>query len=197
MRTDEASQGGALRENADPPVRCAPIVPALIGAWMALLVGAGLNAGWLFSALMKAGLQFRSGEIGALDSEETGRLMAGVLAQPAFLAVFVLGLMVGPFCAWMLMRQARRAGGSGRRMRWAAVCLVVAGGIGAGQLWFARTIADRAVERTEALVSNDQARASAVRAALDSAHRASEGVYAVQTGLVAAAALILAPRSRG
>lgn len=193
----EAPQGGAPSEDAGPLVRRPSIIPALLGAWMALLVGAGLNAGWLFSALMKAGLQFRSGQIGALDSEETGRLMAGVLAQPAFLAVFVLGLMVGPLCAWMLLRRARGAGAPGKRMRWAAACLVIAGGIGAGQLWLARTIADRAVERTEALVSNDQARASAARAALDSAHRASEGAYALQTGLVTAAALILALRSRG
>lgn len=193
----EAPQGGALREHAGPLVRCPPIVPALIGAWMALLVGAGLNAGWLFSALMKAGLQFRSGEIGALDSEETGRLMAGVLAQPAFLAVFVLGLMFGPLCGLVLVRRARGTGAPGRRMHWAAACLVVAGGVGAGQLWLARSIADRAVERTEALVSNDPIRASAARAALDSSHRWSEGAYVVQTALVAAAALMLALRPRG
>ncbi len=197
MRTHEAPRGGVPWSDADMHVRWPSIVPALIGAWLALLVGAGLNAGWLFSMLMKAGLQFRSGGIGALDSEETGRLMAGVLAQPAFLAVFVLGLMVGPLCAWMLVRRAKWYGGSGRRMRWAAACLAIAGGIGAGQLWLARTIADRAVVRTEALVSNDQARASSARAALDSAHRASEGAYALQTGLVAMAALLLALRVRG
>jgi hypothetical protein len=78
----------------------------------------------------------------------------------------------------------------------AAVGLLLAGAIGAGQLWLARTIADRALERTEALVSDDQARAAAARSALDSAHRGSEAIYAMQTGLVAASALVLALRPR-
>jgi hypothetical protein len=73
---------------------------------------------------------------------------------------------------------------------------VVAGAIGGAQLALARTIADHAVERTEALVSDDQPRAAAARSALDAAHRASEAAYAAQTLLVAAAALILVPRPR-
>ena len=74
--------------------------------------------------------------------------------------------------------------------------LAIAGGLGVGQLWMARRIADRALERTEALVSDDQARAVAARSALDIAHRSSETAYAVQVGLVAVAGAMLARRPR-
>ena len=175
--------------------RCPPLVAGLLGAWLALLVGAGLNAGWLFSALMRAGLQFRDASDSALDSEETGRVMAGVLAQPAFVAVFLFGLVVGLCCAWVLMK--RSPGGSRpRRLVFAAALLASAGGLGAAQLWKAREIADLAVERTAALVSGDRPRADAARAALDVAHRSSETTYAAQVGLVAMACVALARRSR-
>jgi hypothetical protein len=168
----------------------------LIGGWLSLLIGAGANAGWLFMALKRAGVQFASRDTRMLDAEETGRVLAGVLAQPAFLAVFMLGMVVGPAGAWLLLRRARTGGPGARRLRWAAAGLVVAGAIGGAQLALARTIADHAVERTEALVSDDQPRAAAARSALDAAHRASEAAYAAQTLLVAAAALILVPRPR-
>ena len=195
MRTDARSPGEATRPRSTV-IACSPLVAALLGGWLALLLGAGLNAGWLFSALMRAGLQFRSAQAAALDSDETGRVLAGVLAQPAFLAVFVLGLVVGPFCAWLLMRQARATPIFRRRCVLAAAMLAVAGAAGAGQLWMARRIADRALERTEALVSGDQPRAASARAALDAAHRGSETGYALQVGLVAVASVILAWRSR-
>lgn len=175
--------------------RCPPIVAGLLGAWLALLVGAGLNAGWLFAALMRAGLQFREASNASLDSEETGRVMAGVLAQPAFVVVFIFGLVVGLSSAWMLLKPVPR-GGRPRRLVFAAALLAFAGGIGAAQLWKARQIADLAVERTEALVSGDRPRADAARAALDLAHRTSETAYAVQVGLVAVACVALALRGR-
>jgi hypothetical protein len=168
----------------------------LVGAWLSLLVAAGANAAWLFTALKRAGVQFASRDTRMLDAEETGRVLAGVLAQPAFLVVFILGLVAGPVCAWLLLGRARAGGAGSRRLRVAAAGLLLAGAIGAGQLWLARTIADRALERTEALVSDDQARAAAARSALDSAHRGSEAIYAMQTGLVAASALVLALRPR-
>lgn len=175
--------------------RCPPLVAALLGAWLALLVGAGLNAGWLFGALMRAGLQFREASNAALDSEETGRVMAGVLAQPAFLVVFVFGLVVGPSSAWMLLKRVPPGSRPGRIV-FAAALLATAGGLGAVQLWKSRQIADLAVQRTEALVSGDRARADAARATLDVAHRSSETAYAVQVGLVATAGVALALRSR-
>jgi len=133
--------------SASPSVVRPPFVAGLlIGGWLSLLVAGGANAAWLFMALKRAGVQFASSDTRMLDAEETGRVLAGVLAA---------------------------------------------------QLLLARTIADRALERTEALVSDDQPRATSARAALDSTHRASEAAYAVQTGLVALAALILAPRPRG
>jgi hypothetical protein len=196
MRADEAPRGEP--RDARPAVACGcpTSVAALLGAWLAMLLGAGLNAGWLFSALMKAGLQFRSAQTAVLDSDETGRVMAGVLAQPAFLVVFVLGLVIGPFCAWRLMRRAGANAACRRRFTLAAAMLAIAGGLGVGQLWMARRIADRALERTEALVSDDQARAVAARSALDIAHRSSETAYAVQVGLVAMACAVLARRPR-
>lgn len=175
--------------------RCPPLVAALLGAWFALLVGAGLNAGWLFAALMRAGLQFREASNAALDSEETGRVMAGVLAQPAFVAVFMFGLIVGLSCAWMLLKRVPPGSRPGRVV-FAAALLASAGGLGAVQLWKARQIADLAVERTQALVSGDRPRADAVRSALDVAHRSSETAYAVQVGLVAVACVALALRPR-
>ena len=194
MRTDDAAHAGGGPPR--PAGTCPPLVAALLGAWLALLLGAGLNAGWLFSALMKAGLQFRSAQTAVLDSDETGRVMAGVLAQPAFLVVFMLGMAIGPCCAWLLMRHAKSNPGHRRRLVLVSAMLAFAGGGGAGQLWMARRIADQALERTEALVSADQARALAARQALDVAHRASEGAYAVQVGLVAVAGAMLARRPR-
>ena len=183
----------ADRERRDD--RCPPAVAGLLGAWLALLVGAGLNAGWLFAALMRAGLQFREASNASLDSEETGRVMAGVLAQPAFVAVFLFGLVVGLSSAWMLLKRVPPGSRPGRIV-FAAALLASAGGLGAAQLWKARQIADLAVERTQALVSGDRPRADAVRAALDAAHRSSETVYAAQVGLVAVACVALALRPR-
>lgn len=178
------------------PGGCPASVAALIGAWLALLLGAGLNAGWLFSALMKAGLQFRSASSGALDPEETGRVMAGVLAQPGFLVVFVLGLVVGPLCALLLLRGLDRKRPGSRWTLAAAALLLLAGGTGAAQLWMARDIAELALQRTEALVSGDRPRADAARAALDAQHRRSETTYAAQVGMVVVASVLLARRPR-
>lgn len=184
--------------SASPSVVRPPFVAGLlIGGWLSLLLAGGANAAWLFMALKRAGVQFASSDTRMLDAEETGRVLAGVLAQPAFLVVFILGLVAGPASAWLLLKRSRVGGPGARRLRWAAAALLLAGAIGAAQLLLARTIADRALERTEALVSDDQPRATSARAALDSTHRASEAAYAVQTGLVALAALILAPRPRG
>ena len=176
--------------------RCPPLVAFLLGAWLALLVGAGLNAGWLFTALQRAELQFRNASNTALDGEETGRMMAGVLAQPAFVAVFVLGLVVGLGCAWMLLKRAGPAPTRPMRRVFAAVLLASAGGVSAAQLWKARRIADLALQRTEALVSGDRVKADAARAELDSAHRGSEAAYAAQVGMVAVACVALALRKR-
>ena len=178
--------------------RCPTLVAFLAGAWLALLVGSGLNAGWLFSALMKAGVQFRQGPATGIDSEETGRILAGVLAQPAFVAVFLFGLVAGPWSAWLLLRRARGVEHPGTHLRVAAFLLLAAAAIGAGQLVLARTIADRAVERTEALVSGDQARAAQARAALDGVHRVSEVAFSAQVFLVALGLLaVIRPASRG
>jgi hypothetical protein len=176
--------------------RCPTRVAVLGGAWLALLAGAGLNAGWLFSALMKAGVQFRQGPAAGIDSEETGRILAGVLAQPAFVVVFLVGMVIGPVSAWMLLRQARDLGPAGRHRRVAAWMLLAAAALGVGQLTLARTIAERAVARTEALVSGDAARATQARAALDQAHRASEAGYVAESALVAVGLMLAARPSR-
>lgn len=164
--------------------RCPTPVAVMTGAWIALLVAGGANAAWLFSALKRAGVQF-AGEARVLDAEETGRVLAGVLAQPAFLLVFVFGMVCGPLCAWLLLRRARGLGGPARHLKLAAMCLLLASAAGAGQLVLARLIADRALERTGALVSGDSERAAQARARLDSAHALSERVYGAQTLLVA------------
>ena len=175
---------------------CPALVAAMIGAWLALLLAAGLNAGWLFSALMKAGLQFRSASSASLDSEETGRVMAGVLAQPGFVVVFLTGLVVGPLSALLLLRGVGPKRPGARRPVATAALLAFAGAVGLGQLWMARGIAELALERTEAMVSGDSARADMARAALDARHRNSETVYAAQVGMVAVAAVLLARRPR-
>ena len=164
--------------------RCPTPVAAMTGAWLALLVAGGANAAWLFSALKRAGVQF-TGEARVLDAEETGRVLAGVLAQPAFLLVFAFGLLCGPLCAWLLLRRARGLAGMARHLKLAATCLLLASAAGAGQLVLARVIADRALDRTEALVSGDSERAARARARLDSAHALSERVYGAQALLVA------------
>jgi hypothetical protein len=173
--------------------RCPVPVAVLGGAWLALLVAGGANAAWLFSALRRAGVQFVSGDARTLDAEETGRVLAGVLAQPAFLLVFSVGLLCGPLCAWMLLCQARAIGAGGRRLRLAAICLLVAGGAGAAQMVLARVVADRAIERTEALVSGQAELADGARARLDVAHAWSERIYAGQ-GLLVALGMILMVR---
>ena len=173
--------------------RCPVPVAVLGGAWLALLVAGGANAAWLFSALRRASVQFASGDVRVLDAEETGRVLAGVLAQPAFLLVFSVGLLCGPLCAWMLLRRARSIGAHGRHLRLAAICLLVAGVAGAGQMVLARVIADRAIERTGALVSGQADRAEGARARLDVAHVWSERIYAGQ-GLLVALGMILMVR---
>jgi hypothetical protein len=184
-------------DERSPSDRCPMPVAWLCAAWLALLVGAGLNAGWLFSALMKAGVQFREGPAAGIGSDETGRILAGVLAQPAFVAVFLFGLLAGPICAWLLMRLARIPGPSAARMRWAALTLLAAASVGAGQLVLARAIADRAMDRTEALVSGDAERAASARASLDQVHRVSEAAFGAQVFLVALGSLLSArPRLR-
>jgi hypothetical protein len=170
--------------------RCPTAVALLSSAWLALLLAAGLNAGWLFSTLIKAGVQFRQGPAVGIDSEETGRILAGILAQPGFVGVFLAGMLAGPACAWMLLRAARRTAGAGRATRLAALAMLAAAAIGAGQLVLARAIAERAVERTEALVSGDEVRATHAREALDRVHRASELAYGGQVVLVALGVLL-------
>lgn len=131
--------------SASPSVVRPPFVAGLlIGGWLSLLVAGGANAAWLFMALKRAGVQFASSDTRMLDAEETGRVLAGVLAQPAFLVVFILGLVAGPASAWLLLKRSRVGGPGARRLRWAAAALLLAGAIGAAQLLLARTIADRA-----------------------------------------------------
>jgi hypothetical protein len=152
---------------------------------MALLLAAGANAGWLFFTLTKAGLQFRDAEKAALDSAETGRVMAGVLAQPGFLLVFAVGLIVGPICAWLLVRQSRGLSALAGHLRVAAAALLLASSMGAGQMVLAKRLADLAMERTGALVSHDQAKADQVRGELDRLHDWSEKIYGGQIIFVA------------
>lgn len=169
----------------------------MTGAWLALMVAGGANAAWLFGALKRAGIQFASSDARMLDAEETGRVLAGVLAQPAFLLVFGVGLAFGPVTAWTLLRRAGGAGGAGRHLRRAAACLLLASAACAGQMVLARVIADRAIERTEALVSGDPTRATEVRGRLDSAHALSERIYGGQMVLVAAGLALMAWSGRG
>lgn len=159
---------------------------------MALLLAAGANAGWLFFTLTKAGLQFRDAEKSALDSEETGRVMAGVLAQPGFLLVFAVGLMVGPICAWLLVRQARGLASLAGHLRVAAAALLLASSMGAGQMVLAKRLADLALDRTGALVSHDQARADQARGELDTLHNWSEKIYGGQIIFVALGMVLMA-----
>jgi hypothetical protein len=173
-------------------------VAAMTGAWLALLVAGGANAAWLFLALKRAGVRFTSDPVRTLDAEETGRVLAGILAQPAFLLVFGAGMVLGPIIAWFLLRQARHAGPDRSRLRCAAAALMVAAAAGAGQMVLARVIADRAIERTEALVSGESDRASEARSRLDTVHVWSERIYGGQTLLVAAGLILLAwPGGRG
>jgi len=178
-------------------VRCPFSASAMSGAWLALLVAGGANAAWLFGALKRAGIQFASSDARMLDAEETGRVLAGVLAQPAFLLVFGAGLVLGPAAAWVLLRHAGRVGVAGRHLRRAAACLLLASAAGAGQMVLARVIADRAIERTEALVSGDSARALEVRARLDSSHALSERIYGGQTLFVSIGLALMGWSGRG
>jgi hypothetical protein len=125
-------------------------------------------------------------------------VLAGILAQPAFLLVFGAGLVLGPIAAWLLLRMAREVGFAAPRLRSAAGCLLLASAAGAGQLVLARVIADRAIERTEALVSGESARAVEARSRLDAAHVWSERIYGGQTMLVMAGLILMAwPDRRG
>lgn len=177
--------------------RCPTPVAAMASVWLALLVGAGVNAGWLFHALMRADVQFRGSGASSIDATETGRILAGVLAQPAFVAVFAFGLLAGPLCAWLLLKQAQGLSRMAGHLRISAAALVLAGLAGAGQLLLARSIAIRAEARTEALVSGDAPRAAESRSALDGLHRWSERIYAGQSILVALGmAIMLKPAAR-
>lgn len=159
---------------------------------MSLLLAAGANAGWLFFTLTKAGLQFRDAEKSALDSEETGRVMAGVLAQPGFLTVFALGMLVGPVCAWLLVRRSRGLGTMGPRARVLVAALLLASSLGAAQMVMAKRLADLALDRTGALVSHNQNRADQARGDLDRLHGWSERIYAGQIMLVALGMALMA-----
>lgn len=177
--------------------RCPTPVAAMASVWLALLIGAGVNAGWLFHALMRADVQFRGSGASSIDAAETGRILAGVLAQPAFVAVFVFGLLAGPLCAWLLLKQAQGLSRMAGHLRISAAALVLAGLAGAGQLLLARSIATRAEARTEALVSADISRATEARSALDRLHRWSERIYAGQSILVALGmTIMLKPAAR-
>lgn len=154
---------------------------------MALLLSAGANAGWLFFTLTRAGLQFRDADKSALDGAETGRVLAGVLAQPGFLLVFAFGLVVGPLCAWLLIRRARGLGSLSTSGRVTIAALLLASSVGVVQLVMARQLADVAIERTGALVSKDPMRAEQARGELDMLHRWSERLYGLQIVLVAVA----------
>ncbi len=169
----------------------------MASVWLALLIGAGVNAGWLFHALMRADVQFRGSGASSIDAAETGRILAGVLAQPAFVAVFVFGLLAGPLCAWLLLKQAQGLSRMAGHLRISAAALVLAGLAGAGQLLLARSIATRAEARTEALVSADISRATEARSELDRLHRWSERIYAGQSILVALGmTIMLKPAAR-
>lgn len=177
--------------------RCPTPVAAMASVWLALLIGAGVNAGWLFHALMRADVQFRGSGASSIDAAETGRILAGVLAQPAFVAVFVFGLLAGPLCAWLLLKQAQGLSRMAGHLRISAAALVLAGLAGAGQLLLARSIATRAEARTEALVSADISRATEARSELDRLHRWSERIYAGQSILVALGmTIMLKPAAR-
>ena len=177
--------------------RCPTPVAALSSVWLALLIGAGINAGWLFQALTKADVQFRGPGAATVDAAETGRILAGVLAQPAFVVVFVFGLLVGPLCAWLLMKQAHGLSRMAGHLRISAAAMVLAGVAGLGQLLLANSIAARAEARTEALVSGDSARAGQARGELDHLHRWSEQIYAGQAILVMLGmAVMLKPATR-
>ena len=103
--------------------RCPTLVAFLAGAWLALLAGAGLNAGWLFGALMKAGVQFRQGPATGIDSEETGRMLAGVLAQPAFVAVFLFGMLAGSLVAQAVVTKVMKLSYAGLDLHSAVLAL--------------------------------------------------------------------------
>lgn len=176
--------------------RCPTPVAAPATAWPAPLVGAGANAAWLFSALSGAEVQFRGAGLSSVDATETGRILAGVLAQPVFVTVFAFGLVAGPACALLLLRQGRGLRGMAGHLRVSAVALLLAGLLGGGQLVLARTIAGHA-QRTEAIVSGDQVRATEARARLDAVHQWSERIYSGQFILVAMGmAVMLKPALR-
>ncbi|MFM1830181.1 MAG: hypothetical protein RLZZ558_521 [Planctomycetota bacterium] len=174
---------------------CPTPVTVLVSIWGTLLVAAGLNAGWLFTVLIRADLAFREARAAVIDAPETGRIMAGVLAQPGFLGVFAFGMLAGPVAAWMLLRHAGRVMAT-RRLRLGAVTLLMTAAIGVGQMVLARSIADHAVERTQAILSEDAERAAAARAELDRMHRRSERLYGLQGALLAASMLLVLPGSR-
>lgn len=177
--------------------RCPTPVAAMASVWLALIVGAGANAAWLFHALMKADVQFRGTGASTVDAPETGRILAGVLAQPAFLAVFGFGLLAGPLCAWMLVRQSKGLSAMAAHLRLAATLLLLAGLAGVPQLLLSRRIAAHAVDRTEALVSGETARADQARTRLDTLHAWSERVYAGQAlAIMLSMAVMLRPASR-
>lgn len=177
--------------------RCPTPVAALASVWLALLVAAGANAAWLFHALARADVQFRGSGVSAVDAEETGRILAGVLAQPAFVVVFGFGLLAGPLCSWMLLRQSRGLAAMAGHLRIAAAALLLAGVVGAGQLVLAKVITARAQERTQAIVSGDGAKAASARASLEAVHGWSERVYSGQALLVALSmAVMLRPALR-
>ena len=177
--------------------RCPTPVAALATAWLMLLVGAGANAAWLFSALSGAEVQFRGAGLSSVDATETGRILAGVLAQPVFVTVFAFGLVAGPACALLLLRQGRGLQGMAGHLRVSAAALLLAGLLGGGQLVLARTISGHAQQRTEAIVSGDQARAAEARSRLDAVHHWSERIYSGQAILVAMGmAVMLKPALR-
>ncbi|MBU6210412.1 MAG: hypothetical protein KGR22_10935, partial [Planctomycetes bacterium] len=111
---------------------------------------------------------------------------------PGFLLVFAVGLIVGPVCAWLLLRQARGLAMLAGHLRVAAAALLLASSLGAGQMVLAKHLADLAIERTGALVSHDQTRADQVRGELDRLHDWSEKIYGGQIIFVALGMVLMA-----
>lgn len=167
------------------------MVGALVTVWLVLLIAAAGNALWLFKVLVNSGLQFREADKAALDSEETGRILAGLLAQPGFLLIFALGLLIGPFCAWLLMQQSKGLAAKATHLRFAAVLLLLASFFGGLQLILVRMLADHAVERTSALMSHDQSKADQAKASLDYVHHFGENFYIAECVCVVFAMLMI------
>lgn len=164
--------------------RCPTPVAAMASVWLALLAAAGANAAWVFHVLSRSEVRMEGTPASSLDASETGRILAGVIAQPGFLAVFGYGLVAGPACALLLLRQSRGLRSMAGHLRMGACSLLLAGLIGAGQMALALQIAGHSQRRTEALLSGDQTTAVEARGRLDGAHAWSERIYAGQSILV-------------